>query len=154
TVTPAPTVNFSFTPAPGGSVAVVSSSDFHGVDGDTADAGEFRIKNDTNSAETITEIRVEASNGAMFSSMTLSAGGQSVTISDPATDNSFFFDPGITIQPGDSVEASLSVVIGTPSTSTTSTATPETTATGTTTPAATATESDLGPFGTIQRPPR
>jgi hypothetical protein len=132
TVTRAPTFDAAATPAPGGSVSVVSESDVHGVDGESVEAGQFRIRNTTSSTETVTEIRVESSDAAMFSSLTLTADGRSVTISEPSTENSFFFEPGIEIAPGGSVEAALTAVIGSAGTAT-STATPETTHTASTT---------------------
>jgi len=142
TATVGPTVNPDATPVAGGSVTVVSQSDIHAIDGDVVNAGSFRIRNSSSVTETVSEIRVQVTEPAMFSSMTLTADGQSVTITDPAEENSFFFDPDVEIAPGESIDVTLSAEVGEPASSTTSSPTPE----GSTTPSGTAT---ITPLATV-----
>ena len=125
-----PTVNPDVTPQPGGSITIVSSADVHGVDGDTVDAGRFRINNTTDSTEIVRSVRLQATNASMLSEMTLSAGGQSVTISSPGESNTFTFDPGFEVPANGSTEVSLTVTIE-DSGSSNSSATPESTTTAT-----------------------
>src|SRR5262249_50049135 len=136
-----PTVNPNVTPHPGGSVEVVSRADVHGLDGDTVNAGSFRINNTSNSTETVTAIRLQATNSVILSSMTLSAGGQSATVSSPGADNTFTFSPGFEVPPDDSTEVSLIVTIEGSTSNSSETATPESTTTpsGTTAPTETPT---------------
>ena len=177
TVTPAatgtvdgtPTIDPAATPAPGGSVTVVAQADVDAVNGDAVDAGQFRIRNTGGTRITVGEIRIEASDPEMFSSMTLTGDGQAVTIDEPSTENSFFFDPDLEIAPGESIDVTLSATIDQPEGDDDSdaTATPETTATasgtvtpGTPTPISTITPSSSisgltgrGPQDPSSRPP-
>ena len=141
TVGGTPTVDPEATPAPAGSVSVVASADVDAVNGDAVDAGQFRIRNTSDTRITVGEIRIEATDPEMFSSMTLTGDGQAVTIDDPSDENSFFFDPDLEIAPGSSIDVTLSVRIDQPEgddddDDPDATATPETTATasGTVTP--------------------
>jgi len=128
TVTGTPTVNPEATPTLGGSVTVVAQSDVHGVDGDAVDGGQFRIRNTSDETVSVSEIRVQVSEPSMFSTMTLTADGQAVTITDAGEENSFLYDPAIDIAPGESIDVTLSMEIGEAS-STTASPTPESTAT-------------------------
>jgi hypothetical protein len=130
-----PTVIANVTPQPGGSITIVSRADVHGLDGDTVDAGRFRINNTTDSTELVRSVRLQATNSSMLSEMTLSAGGQSVTISGPGEDNTFTFDPGFEVPPNGSTDATLTVTIeSSGSSSSSATATPESTTTASPTP--------------------
>jgi hypothetical protein len=130
-----PTVIANVTPQPGGSITIVSRADVHALDGDTVDAGRFRINNTTDSTEIVRSIRLQATDASMLSQMTLSAGGQSATVLDPGEDNTFTFDPGFVVPPNGSTEVSLTVTIESSGSSNSSaTATPESTATASPTP--------------------
>jgi hypothetical protein len=149
TATPSPTPTSAFNPsAPpvqGGMVQVLSSVDLHTTDGETVSAGSFQIANTTDSVETINSVHIEVTNGAMFTSMTLTGGEQSATVDSPGFDNFFIFSPGVDISPGDAVAFVLSGTIGSGSTS--STPTPNSSATSTPAPTSTPSFTAAGMLG-------
>jgi hypothetical protein len=113
TVTPTPTTTGAPAPAPvpGGSIQVISTADAHGVGGDSVDGGEFEILNTTASTESVSAIRLEVSDLAVFSSLTLTTVGGSVTVESPSTENEFIFFPPLKIPPGSSIALTLSATI-------------------------------------------
>ena len=139
TETATPTFNASAPARNGGSAVATKVSDSFGTTDEVVDAGEFEVRNTTNGIETVTEVVIEATDLQVVSSFKLtgSSSGSQQTVSTAASDeNSFFFDPGLALAPGQTATFSLSATIAAASTTTgaSATATPESFATSTPTP--------------------
>jgi hypothetical protein len=74
-------------------------------------AGAFTLTNELLVAETLASATVSVSRPGLFSSMTLTGGGQTVTVTPPAASTTFTFKTPITIPAGGSVRFSLTAVI-------------------------------------------
>lgn len=155
-------------PTLGGNVEVLATDDSRGSEGDTVTSGRFAIENTTGADESITEVEIDASDPSLLASLTLEAtlpdgSSQTSTHGDPGSTNTFRFDPGLTIPPGETVTFELRATIGeggsasatvTPQATTTSiasgtaTVTPEVTATSTASGTVTATP-DVSPTSTV-----
>jgi hypothetical protein len=103
--------NLAPPPVPGGSIRVISTADAHGVGGDSVNGGEFEILNTTASTESVSAVRLEVSEFAVFSSLTLTAAGGSATVESPSTENEFLFFPPLQIPSGSSIAVTLSATI-------------------------------------------
>lgn len=103
---PTPTV----APTPGASVTSNSVST-SGTTGATVAAGTFTVRNNLAIGESVTSVTISVSRAKMFSSMTLSGGGQSVTNTPPTDRSTFIFQTPIIIPGGASVTFSLSATI-------------------------------------------
>lgn len=137
TATPRPTPGFgsTATPVPGGVVRVISLADVHGVGGNVVNAGGFQIVNGTASTERTIAVRIELSESAVFSDLSLAALGQSAGVTAPSSRADFFFTPPIEILPGATVDFALTGTIASEATtSATATPTPSQTSTPTATP--------------------
>ncbi len=125
---------------------MISVSDVHGVAGDAVDGGEFEIVNTTDSTESVSAIRLELSEAAVFSELTLTASGQSASVGSPSAENEFFFDSPLEILPASSIRLILTGTIGSATSSATATPSPSSSPTSTPT-------SDLGVSGFLGRGP-
>lgn len=105
---PTPTAS----PTPGASVTSKRISTT-GAPGTTVDAGTFTVHNNLAVAETISSATISVSHPSIFSSMTLSGGGQSATTNPPTSSTTFSFGTPIAIPGGGSVTLSLSAAIAT-----------------------------------------
>lgn len=135
-----------------GSIRVTAIADVHGTEGEDLNAGEFQILNTTGTTESVSAIRVELSEAAVFSNVTLTASGQSVSVGSPSAENNFFFDPPLEIFPGSLISVALTVTIASVETTGTPSATPVATPTAAATATATATP-DLGFTALTRRGP-
>ncbi len=82
-----------------------------GAPGSTVAAGTFTITNALAVTETVASLTVSVTRPGLFSSMTLSGGGQSVTVTPPTANTTFTFKTPVMIPAGGSVRFSLSAVI-------------------------------------------
>lgn len=151
TPTATPIFNPAATPVAGGSIRVISVSDVQGVAGDAVDAGEFEIVNTTDSTESVSAIRLELSEAAVFSELTLTASGQSASVGSPSSENEFFFDSPLEILPASSIRLILTGTIGSATSS--ATATPSTSSSPTAAVPTSTPTSDLGVTGFLGRGP-
>jgi hypothetical protein len=135
-VTPTPEFSAARPAINGGSAVVTNESDSFGLSGETVDAGDFEVRNATNFIANITEVVIQATDQQVVSSFSLTGRGgrdqQTVSVT-PSDDNWFIFEPGITIEPGETASFSLSATIAAVN-SATGTATPEGVDTSTPTP--------------------
>jgi hypothetical protein len=100
--TPSPTLGASVTST---SVSVV------GVPGAGVDAGTFTVRNNLGVTESISSATISVSHPALFSTMTLSGGGQTATAIPPYDSTLFTFAAPVTVPAGSSITFSLSGVI-------------------------------------------
>jgi hypothetical protein len=135
-VTPTPEFSAARPAINGGTAVVVKESDSFGLSGETVDAGDFEVRNATNFVESITEVVIQATDQQVVSSFSLTGRGgrdqQTVSVT-PSDDNWFIFEPGITIEPGETASFSLSATIAAANAAA-GTATPESVDTSTPTP--------------------
>jgi hypothetical protein len=135
-VTPTPEFSAARPAIHGGSAVVTNESDSFGLSGETVDAGEFEVRNATNLIATVTEVVIDATDQQVVSSFSLTGRGgrdqQTVSVT-PSGDNWFIFEPGLTIEPGETASFSLSATIAAAN-SAVGTATPEGVDTSTPTP--------------------
>jgi hypothetical protein len=82
-----------------------------GAPGSTVAAGTFTITNELAVTETVASATISVTRPGLFSSMTLSGGGQSVTVTPPIANTTFTFTTPVMIPAGGSVRFSLSAVI-------------------------------------------
>ncbi len=145
--TPTPLFSAARPAINGGSTVVTKESDSFGLTGETVDAGDFEVRNTSNVIVTITEVVIAATDQQVASSFSLTGRGgraqQTVSVT-PLDDNWFLFDPGLTIEPGDTASFSLNATIAATSPAN-GTATPE--AADTSTPTPTPTELIFGANG-------
>jgi hypothetical protein len=141
--TATPAFNPEATPILGGSVRVTSAADVQGVAGDVVDAGSFEIVNTTDSIESVRVIRIELSEADVFSELTLSGSEGSASVSNPSSENDFFFEPPIRILPGSSAAFALTGTIASSGSTPAARATPSPSST------ATPTETPTSDFGII-----
>jgi hypothetical protein len=81
--------------------------------GTTVAAGTFTVTNELAVTETEASATVSVSHPGLFSSMTVSGGGQSVTVTPPTANTTFTFTTPVMVPAGGSVSFSLSAVIAT-----------------------------------------
>lgn len=113
---PRPTFNFRAAPVSGGIVTVTSTSDSHGTDNQTVDAGQFEVQNTSDNTEDVTRVEIEVSDPDVLSALTLTgtaAGGlsSSFTATTPSANNVFLLSPGVTLEPGESAIFALTATI-------------------------------------------
>lgn len=132
TATPTSAFNPAATPAPGGNVEVISKGDVHTTDGKTVGAGSFQIHNTSDLPDIIRQVRIEASEPLVFSSLTLITSSGTFTVTSPSADNVFDFQPAVEIAPNDTALFTLAADVSEDNSNGTQTPTPETTATSTT----------------------
>lgn len=96
--------------SPGAIVTSMSVSEV-AAPGTTAGAGSVTIRNDLTVTQSIGSLTIAVSDPALFSSMTLSGAGQSVTVTPPSATTTFTFSSPIALAAGSSVTFSLSAVI-------------------------------------------
>jgi hypothetical protein len=100
------------TPAPKPAALVTSKSvNDVAAPGTRAAAGTFTVTNELAVAETVASATVSANHPGLFSSMTLSGGGQSVTVTPPTANTTFTFTKPVMVPAGGSVSFSLDAVV-------------------------------------------
>jgi hypothetical protein len=82
-----------------------------GPPGSFVEAGTFTVRNNLKVTESIGSATISVSHPTLFSTMTLSVGGQSKTLTPPAAPSTFTFATPITVPGGGSVTFSLSAMI-------------------------------------------
>jgi hypothetical protein len=82
-----------------------------GPAGSFVEAGTFTVRNNLTVTESIGSATISVSRPTLFSTMTLSVGGQSKTLTPPAALSTFTFATPITVPGGGSVTFSLSAMI-------------------------------------------
>ena len=101
------------TAVPTAAVSLTSTSvSSVGAPGATVAAGTFTIRNSLNVVGSVTSATISVSHATLFSSMTLSGGGQSATATPPSATTTFTFPVPIIVPARGSVTLSLSAVIG------------------------------------------
>jgi photosystem II stability/assembly factor-like uncharacterized protein len=116
--TPAPTPKPTATRKPGptpvpkpGAIVTSRSVTDVAAPGTRVAAGTFTITDELTVTETVASATVSVSHPGLFSSMTLSSAGQSVTVTPPTASTTFTFPKPVTVPAGGSVGFSLSAVI-------------------------------------------
>jgi hypothetical protein len=79
--------------------------------GSTVAAGTFTVTNELTVSEVVTSATLCASHPGLFSSMTVSGGGQSVTVTSPTANTTFTFTTPVTVPAGGAVSFSLSAAV-------------------------------------------
>ena len=108
-VKPTPTPGPTATATPGANVTSTSVTN-SGFPGASVAAGTLTITNTTGTAETVSAMDITVSNPGVFASLTLSGGGQSVTVSPASATTHFALSP-IGLAAGTSLTFSLKGVI-------------------------------------------
>ncbi len=99
------------TPSPAAKVGQVTRVNKTASPGKTVKAGKITIVNNSNVTENVTEATISISHPTLFSAMTLSAGGQTQTLTAPGATATFTFASPIGVPAGGVATLELSAVI-------------------------------------------